>query len=196
MLGPLLRLVRDSKGLTLAQVAARVGTSATQLSRLENEGHGAKGRRVSTYWLNRILPIYEITFEELLRFSTENTNTVPVVGVITEGETLFLGDGDLGRVAPPPGTEGTHAIQIRTDALWPRFQPGDTVFFRPASTIAPECIGRDCVIQTAGGRVYIRRILNGSKPGRYRLASYHAPDIEDVEVLWASCVVWIKPGAS
>lgn len=199
LLGPLLRAARIARGYSLEYVAEKMKTSAAQLSRLENEGRGYDkngkplGRRVSTPWLDRYLPVLGLTLPELLLYSAENKNSVPIIGFVAEADTVQLGDGELGRVAPPPGIEGSlQAIEVRTDALWPRYQPGDLIFFRPTSMLEEDAIGHDCVVQTKNHGLRVRKLLRGSQPGIYRLASYRADDIDGVEVIWAARVVSIK----
>ncbi len=185
-----LRQIRQDKGLSLDEVAEAAGTTPTQISRLERGE-----RRLSTYWLDRILPILGANAVDVFSDSDENKKTVAVVGFIDQGEQVSWAEGDLGDVVPPAGAEGTNAIEVRSDAMWPRYQPGDFLFFFPVeSGVAADCIGKDCVIKTKDGGTYVRRIMRGTRADLYRLASYRGPDIEDVEVLWASRVVSIKLG--
>lgn len=49
-----------------------------------------------------------------------------------------------------------------------------------------------CVVGLADDRVMVKRLKRGSEPGRFTLQSVNAPDIENVEVVWASRVTWVR----
>lgn len=54
-------------------------------------------------------------------------------------------------------------------------------------------IGRRAVVRLADDRVLVKTVRRGSQSGLYTLVSLNAPDIEDVALLWAAPIDWIKP---
>lgn len=191
-----LREIRDSKGLTLREVAERAKTSEQQLGRLE------KGqRRLSDYWIARLAPALEVAPDEIWSDSRDTIPSVPIVGYVGAGAQVYNFDDqtNLDYVEVMPGAEETYALAVRGDSMFPRYLPGDLIFYTPVDFVdEARVIGRECVVQIAGdgalSPTYVKRVQRGSKPGLYRLASYNAPDIEDVRIAWAAPVAWIKRG--
>jgi SOS-response transcriptional repressor LexA len=187
-----LREIREAKGMTLAEVAAAAGgkTTPKTISRLE------RGEmRLSVPWMNRLAPVFGVKPAELLSEDGAKAQTVPVVGYVGAGETVYNftdPEGGLEHVRPPPGAEESVAVVVRGDSMWPAYQPDDLLFFLPADYVRPDAVGRDCIVQVKNGPTYIKRLERGSRPGVYRLSSYKALPIDDVEVVWASRVRWIE----
>jgi repressor LexA len=57
-------------------------------------------------------------------------------------------------------------------------------------------LGEDCAVRLTTGETYIKQLIKGSSPGLFTLLSLNAPPIENVEVEWATPVVFIMPARS
>jgi hypothetical protein len=55
-----------------------------------------------------------------------------------------------------------------------------------------QCIGKDCVVKTDQGEGYVKKLTNGAASGSFTLVSYNAPPIENVRLLWAAPIIWVK----
>lgn len=185
-----IREIREQKGWTLQQLAAKVRTSHQQIHRLETEQ-----RRLTTDWLTRLAKALGCRPFELLPPSDDERVTVPIVGYVGAGEKVVNFEdpgGGLGPVIPPPQGEHMAAIVVRGDSMWPAYQEGDVLFFDPATEVQSDCIGRECIVQVRGGPTYVKRVFRGTKDGTFRLASYKAPEVDNVELVWAARVRWIR----
>lgn len=126
------------------------------------------------------------------------TPSIPVVGVVSAGEGWTPLDQDQTETVEfEVGRSDTIAVDVRGDSMSPVYRDGDKLicqrFFGP---YADNLINRDCVIQTADGRHYVKILKRGTKPNRFNLKSYNplVDDIEDVSIAWAAPVVWVKRG--
>jgi hypothetical protein len=72
---------------------------------------------------------------------------------------------------------------------------GWLVFWSKDQDGVPEdCLGQLCVVQEAGGAMWLKDLRKGSKKGLYTLESWNGPTREDVHLEWASRVRDIRPG--
>lgn len=185
-----LRELRHAAGLTLQQLAERVGTTAPTVSRLE------KGdRELTVSWLRRFSEALGHRPAELLEESPQFS--APVVGYVGGGDVIYWlsVSGDPGAESLEFANEFVNLIgvRVRGDSMYPVYRDGDLLFCPPRSGVdIAECLGRDCVVQTVSGQSYIKTIRRSLVPGRFRLTSYRIPDIEDVALEWASPVVWTR----
>jgi len=55
-------------------------------------------------------------------------------------------------------------------------------------------VGLDCGIKTKAGDGYVKKLLSGSRAGRFDLQSYNISYdyIRDSEIEWAAPVQWVK----
>lgn len=124
---------------------------------------------------------------------------LPVGSFIGAGAVVVPVEQDLPieYVEVPPGAEGvTQAgIVVGTSQL-PVFRPGDILYWGEGSNDASAFLGLECICYLADGRVMLKKVGYGSKPGFYTLSSYNEPDIMDVEITAASPVVWVKRSRS
>jgi DNA-binding transcriptional regulator YdaS (Cro superfamily) len=122
---------------------------------------------------------------------------VRVVGYVTAGGTehrLPLPAGDLDEVAAPADvTDKTVAVQIRGSSLGELFDRWFAFYDDVRSPITPDLIGELCVVGTSDGRVMIKKVALGTKPGHYKLLSAGEKPLRDVRVEWAAKVKSITP---
>jgi phage repressor protein C with HTH and peptisase S24 domain len=102
-------------------------------------------------------------------------------------------DPNAGEVEAPPGASPeTVAVEVRGESMWPLFEDGTLLYY--SKHLPPESmIGRRCIVRLEDDRVLVKSLRRGSAPGFYTLVSLNAPDIEDVALVWAAPIDWIKP---
>jgi transcriptional regulator with XRE-family HTH domain len=185
--------LREQAGLTLLELALRVGTSTAQIQRLE------KGtRRLSDHWMGRIAPALGVEPVELFA-ETKLASVADLVGYVGAGAMYYPDPkagpwGIITQVDAPPDSKRVVALRVQGDSLEPVYRDGDLLFFSNDIDERKDpalCVGIDCVIQIAGGPVCIRRPerLPG---GGLRLAAHgHAP-IDGAEVEWCVPIKWVR----
>lgn len=147
-----IREVRKAKGLTLAEVAARVRprpTTAQTIGRLET------GRRhLSLAWLHKLAAALEVGPDQLL--SLPNQPDCPLVGLL----------GGAG-VTPPPFAEmidlrlaASDPVAVRVvDAIGP-YRAGDVLIIeRVAGDALAGLVGEDVFVEARSGGLYFGRLL-------------------------------------
>jgi len=128
------------------------------------------------------------------------TPSVPIVGFVSAGEGWTPIEGITNEtvdieIAKPD----TIALEVRGSSMSPVYRDGDTLICqRIYGPYLDNLIGRDCVVQTADGRHFVKILKRGTKPRRITLKSYDplVDDIEDVAIAWAAPVIWVKRGSS
>lgn len=124
-----------------------------------------------------------------LDYPLPNENrTIAVMGYVGAGAEVFAVSGndalhevDMGYPIPP----GMVGVIVRGDSMYPIFEDGDLVAYRGEELSPEQAIGETCVVQLTDGRMLIKKVRRGSRPGLFTLTSANAPDIEDVALEWA-----------
>lgn len=183
------------KGFTRRSLskAADLSESAVRdlLSRTDNPGIGT---------LTRIAEALEMPVDALTGVGL----TVPVLGKIAAGgEVIFEADPDrevldiatYDSVPRPPMVAGRlMALVVTGSSMLPKYEDGDIIYVsREHDGILPAYLNRYCAVRTADGGTWLKILAPGSEPGRYTLRSLNAPDMENVEVVWASPVRFVMP---
>lgn len=176
--------------------AAELSESAVRdlLTRVDNPGIGT---------LRRIAEALEMPVDML----TGSAIMVPVLGKIgAGGEVLFdlnpddeLADQESIRMVPrPPMAVGRlMALEVMGASMLPKYESGDIIYVRrDHDGVLPTYIGKHCAVRTAEGGTYLKILAHGSRPGVYTLRSLNAPDMEDIEVVWASPVQFVMPNGA
>lgn len=175
-----------SKAADLSETAVR-----DLLTRTDNPGIGT---------LRSVAEALELPFDKL----TGEMMTVPVLGNIgAGGEILFAVDPDkelndledMPQVPRPPLTVGRlMALQVVGASMLPKYESGEIVYVRrDHDGVLPEYLNRYCAVRTADGGTFLKVLTAGSEPDRYTLRSLNAPDMQNVEVVWASPVLFVMP---
>lgn len=172
--------------------AADLSESAVRdlMTRTDNPGIGT---------LRRIAEALEMPVDQL----TGAALMVPVMGNIgAGGEVLFTCDPDeeLNNIAdlplvprPPLATGRLMALAVVGSSMLPKYEDGEVVYIRrDHDGILPKYLGRYCAVRTADGGTFLKILTAGSQAGRYTLRSLNAPDMENVEVVWASPVLFVQ----
>lgn len=175
-----------SKAAELSETAVR-----DLMSRTDNPGIGT---------LRRIAEALELPIDQL----TGAIAMVPVLGKIgAGGAILFSIDPDdelhaapdIRQVPRPPLATGRlMALEVSGSSMLPKYEDGDIIYVRrDHDGVLPQYIGRYCAVRTSDGGTWLKLLSAGSRTKRYTLRSLNAPDMENVEVEWASPVIFVMP---
>lgn len=150
-----IRDIRKQRKLTLQELAARVGTTAQTIQRLETDS-----MTVSVDWLTRIAAALDLEGAALLA----DTQL---------GRVRFLGACDLSQAPARPDPTGSAAMQslaitgenpvaVRLTAKFGAFEPGTLLIADMlANGDQARADGRHCLVALAGGEVMLRRVSVG-----------------------------------
>lgn len=190
-----IRSLRLARGLSLEALGDMVGTTKTQIRRLE-----VGDRRLTTDWMRRLAGALGVRSSDLLD-GADDMGTVPVVGHVGAGAEIHKIEGDssterLDEAERPPGAdEHTVAVIVHGDSMAPVFPDRSVIYYRNVPGPPEQVINQECVVRLADGRTFIKILRRGSEPGLYDLFSYNAPLMPDVVVEWAVRVRWVDRGA-
>lgn len=183
----------ERKGVKPTTLSQRVGTSKTLVKDLLEKTDDV---RVGT--LAKLAGALEIDLGELL-----SRPRVSIAGKIGAGGTvLYMDQGETiepdWTVPCPPGVSGKLvALMVEGDSMLPKYRDGDILYIqRTHDGVLEEYLGEDCAVRLVSGETYIKQLVRGSRPGVFTLRSLNAADIEDVELEWATPVVFIMPARS
>ena len=207
-----IRRIRQSKGMTLEEVAEAANTSFAQIQKLE------KGeRRLTIEWMSRIAGALGVRSHDLL--ADEPLPMVSIAAYVgNDGEVYPYNDTEKTpeetEVECPPGLNPRHviAIRVRGDSMYPVFHNGWIVYYSERQDIdipvlrdgfqvpynqrteerLSEFFKKPCIVKLADGRTMLKTLKEGRTPGRYTLSSYNAPDLDEVQVEWAAKIIFIK----
>jgi hypothetical protein len=130
-----------------------------------------------------------LTAAQIMDVALPNENrTILVMGYIGAGAEVYPindGDGLLEVEADVPVPPGAVGAVVRGDSMYPVFEDGDLVAYGGEPLTPEQAVGKTCIVQLSDGRMLIKKVRFGSKPGLYTLTSWNAPDIEDVPLDWA-----------
>lgn len=154
------------------------------------------GGNVRAGTLVKLADYFGVSIDELI-----DTPEVRLGGRVgAGGEVIFEAEEDpeAPQVPRPPGASSSvMALLVVGASMLPKYEDGDIVYVRKeVEGLRPAYIGEYCVIRTSEGGTYLKLLAKGSQPGTYTLRSLNAPDMEDVQVDWASPVRWVMPRAA
>jgi transcriptional regulator with XRE-family HTH domain len=185
-----LRELRKRAGMTLDEVAERLGISTAQVSRLERGTSDLSGER-----LGQFAVLYGTTVADLL---VSRPALVPLVGYIGAGAEVYPFDGaslggDLDQVETPPHeSRALVAVEVRGDSMFPAYREGDLIYYaRDGAVVNETAIGAECVVKIADGPTLVKTLMRGSQASLWTLLSYNAPPLENVAIEWAAPVLWV-----
>jgi repressor LexA len=176
-------------GNRLSHLRKKAGLSQEALGKALNSGRSTVTKLerseipMTDRWLDRLSVVLNCSPVDILG------DEVPVVGKIGAGGSVIFEDLGADYVTRrPPDTYGELiGLEVVGDSMLPKFDSGDIVYIsRSYDGIDPSDVGADCACRLLTGETYLKRLAKGSKPGSYTLRSYNAPDMEDVELEWAT----------
>jgi transcriptional regulator with XRE-family HTH domain len=188
----LIRQIKEQTGDTQKQLAERLRVSQPTISR----------------WLNGSPPelhhsdIIESAARELGILNSKSKSwpgdTVPIVGYVGAGGTLVLSDGQgpFGEAEMPPmayGADDLVAVTVKGDSMSGMLEDGWTVFYDNHHEQPDESFMKKlCIVGLTDGRILVKRLYPGRKPGHFDLHSTNAPPLLDQPVDWVAKVTWIS----
>lgn len=188
-----LRRIMTRKKVAPTTLSQSVGTSKTLVKDLLEKNDDV---RLST--LTKLAGALDVELDEIL-----SRPRVPIAGRIgAGGEVIFEDEGETVEadrtVARPPGITGKLiALVVSGSSMFPKYKDGDVIYIqRDHDGCLPDYIGEDCAVRLTTGETYIKQLALGSEPERFTLRSLNAPDMENVQIEWATPVLFIMPARS
>jgi len=190
-----LKSLRLRRGWTIEKAADAFGRSRDGYNKIERGE-----RRLSSNVIERACQIYDVSPTEVLGGAP--SVGVRLIGSIGAGsEVHYFEDKDNSKESaneevdrPPESNLLTAALMVKGDIMYPIADDGDIIYYDDIRTFPTEdMIGRMCVVALADNRILVRRLYQGRAPNLFNLTSANAPPMQDVELLWAAKVRWIKP---
>ena len=179
-----------AKGFSRRSLSTVAGLSESAirdlLTRTDNPGIGT---------LRRVAEALEMPVDAL----TGAGLTVPVLGKIgAGGEVLFsdeMPETDMPTVPRPPLVAGRlMALEVVGSSMLPKYEAGDMIYVRrDHEGVLPVYLGRYCAVRTSEGGTFLKILTAGPGQGKYTLRSLNAEDMTDVEIEWASPVLFVMP---
>lgn len=185
-----LRRVMKRKGVKPTTLSQAVGRSKTLVKDLLT-----KNSDVQIGTLIKLAGALDVSLDDLL-----NRPRVPIVGKVgAGGSVVFLDAGETiepdETVLRPPGISGNLiALMVDGSSMLPKYRDGDIIYVqRTYDGVLADSIGEDCAVRLVSGETFLKQLARGSTPDKFTLRSLNAPDMEDVEVEWATPVLFIMP---
>lgn len=186
-----IKQLRTEKQLTQEGFAKRLGDVTRGAV-----GNWERGQGIKRDNLASIAEAFGASFEWLAtgEIKPPGERMVELMGYVGAAQAVYQFDeGGAGEVEAPPGaTPETVAVEVRGVSMLPLYEDGTILYY--SKQLAPETmVGRRCIVRLEDERVLVKSLRRGSERGLYTLVSLNAPDIEDVAVVWAAPIDWIKP---
>lgn len=122
---------------------------------------------------------------------------IPVAHYVGAGDQVHIIDGDsaLDYTEAPPGFAKGAAAIVHGDSMRPTFDAGDVLFYRQLEKPPKKLPRRAVIVKVKDGPLLVKKLLVGSKRGRYHLLSVNplTPTLEDQPVEAIARIGWIKP---
>jgi transcriptional regulator with XRE-family HTH domain len=124
---------------------------------------------------------------------------VPLIGRVganPEGLVFFAAGDRSGELVPlpPGGSPKAVALQIVGHSMRGLADDGGLIYFEDQRTQpTPDMLGHVVVLETDTDEVLVKRLLRGSRAGRYDLESVQGPTRHDCKLRWAAHITAIIP---
>lgn len=183
-----LKILRGKKGWSQQQAADAMHVSKGQYIKLERGE-----RRLTEAYITSAARAFGVAESSVI----EEIRNVPIVGYVGAGSEAHYYDGadDPGDDAPMPegGSATTVAVIVRGDSLGSLFSQWLVYYNEVRLPFTDDLLRKLCVVGLADGRVLVKQVLRGTRPGRYHLVSQTQGLIEDAHVVWAAAVIAMTP---
>lgn len=187
--GERLREARRRSGLSVEQVAARAGYSASGVRAIEN---GQNDLRPTA--AERFAPVVGVTAAWLLTGEGDRdveplTRIIGRIGADADGVVIHTtGQESYDLVPiPPGGSPDSVALEVVGHSMRGIAEDGSLIYFEDQrNPPTPDMIGYMCIVELEDGRVLFKRLLRGSEPRTYMLESQYGPPIDNVRIRWAA----------
>lgn len=177
----------ERKNIKAKPLAKRAGLGETAIRDIMDLDR----QDVKASTLVKLAEFFEVPVDDLA--GREQVELVGKVGA--GGSILFEAFEEPETVPRPPAAAGPLiALLVEGESMLPRYDPGDIVYIkREHEGVLPDYIGRYCAVHLVDGGTFLKILEEGSEPNRYTLRSHNAADMKNVEVLWASPVLFVMP---
>jgi SOS-response transcriptional repressor LexA len=124
---------------------------------------------------------------------------VPVIGRVgadPEGTVLFATGQEAGELVPVPpgGTANAVALRVAGHSMRGFADDEGLIYFEDQRTPpTPDMLGHIVVVETDTDEVLVKRLLRGSRAGRFDLESIVGPTRRDCKLRWAAHITAIVP---
>lgn len=177
-----------------AELADKLGATQPQVSRWlkgTEPRHGNVGKILALARYHNIVPsnVYNLTHGQ-------ETFGVDVVGYVGAGGQVAFseGQGPFEQAPAPPNVTPTMvALRVRGDSMVPMIGDGWLVYYDRHDTGPEIATGKPYVVGLADGRVLVKKLAPGRRPGCYDLYSVNAEPMLDQPVTWMARVKAIVP---
>jgi len=170
-------------GLTQTELAHRLGTTAATISRLETEGI-----KISVDWLAPLAEIFQVQLTDLI--DEPSPERIEMLGDLSAA----------GQVAPPGKTENSgfllrvpadRPVAVEVVADVGTYRIGELLIAdRLTDDDVDQAFDRDCLVAMRGGKIYLRRLIQGPKNGaRFGLVALGM----GTETKFVSQISWCAP---
>jgi phage repressor protein C with HTH and peptisase S24 domain len=179
---------------TLRKAMADKKVAAKRLSKMAGLGETAVRDLMETTTDPRIGTLIKLADALEIPASSLFGNQVPVLGKVGAGGSVLFEETDEPELVDrPPGAVGRlMALQVTGDSMFPVYRDGDVVYVaRDHEGVLKEYIGEECVVHTVEGGTFLKTLNTGSQINRYHLNSFNAPPMENVELVWATPVLFV-----
>lgn len=184
-----LRRLMERKGIKAKPLAKLAGLGETAVRDIfERENADMK---VGT--LHKLAGALDVTIDDIV-----GAAGVTIVGRIGAGGSVEYAEAPIGDAPRPPGLNiKVEALEVEGTSMLPRYSAGDVVYIaREHDGAKEEDIGEYCAVRLTTGETYVKQLAHGSRPGFFTLRSLNAEDIVDVEIEWATPIVFVLPRAA
>lgn len=184
-----LRDARKRAKLSQEELGVRANSGRSTIVKLERGD-----LPLTEAWAKRLAPHLSIRPSDLLP-----APQVPVIGYVGAGARVYAYDDLLNTdesIDRPPMAQGDLlAVEVKGDSMLPLAEEGWHIVYTQEATVDEnEVLNRVCVVQLdEDGSMLVKRVLRGTRPYHYHLASTNASLIEDVMLRWAAVVKAIVP---
>ena len=183
-----LRFLRIKKTWSQQRAADEMNISRGQYIKLERGE-----RRLTEGYISSAARAFGVPESTII----EEPKFVPVVGYVGAGSVAhYYNDGDdPGDEVPMPegGNHTTVAVVVRGDSLGSLFNHWLVYYNEVRLPLTDDMLRKLCVVGLADGRVLVKQVLRGTRPGRYHLTSQTEGVIEDAQVTWGALVIAMSP---
>jgi len=179
-----IRDLRKRRGLTLKELANRIGTTPQTVQRLETAN-----MTVSTDWLDRISSALGVRPVDLLEDREEHS--MPLLGSVARQGRVVTDRSAQEFELDLPVTSAVAATM--SAAIGPYCAGSVIIGDRQYGSNMANAVGRDCLVGLEDGSHLLRRLVAGFDPESFTLVPLNQGEdvIYDARLVWAAPIVMV-----